>query len=101
MRYMNRYPRTLLGCRWLKSEKTEQTAFEQVRRRDIGQRAQDRFDAARLLAPLLQHPADLLALQIFLRAAKRAGDDGKGHRLCIFDQIFFSNISQGADDHMP
>jgi len=58
-----------------------------VRRRDVGQRAKDRLDAARLPVPLLQHLADLLALQVLLRAAKRARDDGKRFLLRVGGEV--------------
>src|SRR3954471_9356749 len=60
------------------SREIEQRAVQQVRRRDIGQRAEDGFDAAGMLPfPLARHLLHRLALELLLRAAEVAGNDGK------------------------
>ena len=59
---------------------------EQVRGHDIGQAAEHGLDAPRKAPlPVVQHLLDLLALQVGLRAAKVAGNDGKvAHRRPFF-----------------
>src|SRR3546814_2019843 len=54
-------------------EEIEQLRIAQLRRADVAQRARDLVDAAgRLALPLVEHPLDLPALQVLLRAAQRS-----------------------------
>src|SRR5262245_21187273 len=74
-------------------------AVEQVRGDDVAERVEDRLDAARmLLLPFAQQRAHLLALQVFLRAAERAGDDRKGHRFGVAREIALAQEGERPDD---
>ena len=54
-----------------------------------------------ILFPFRQHRLDLLALEIGLRTAQVAGDDGKLPAVRISCDIFFSAIGQWTDHDMP
>src|SRR3546814_11412139 len=57
-------------------EEIEQLRIAQLRRADVAQRARDLVDAAgRLALPLVEHPLDLPALTVPLRAAQVARND--------------------------
>ncbi|EWS63840.1 hypothetical protein Y695_02924 [Hydrogenophaga sp. T4] len=55
--------------------------------------------ARKLLVPVAQQVAHLLALQVFLAAAERAGNDGKLPDLGPADQVFLRHVGQRADHH--
>src|SRR6185437_942146 len=62
----------------------EERAVEQVRRRDVGERAENGFEPSGMAPfPLAQHRLHLLALEQVLRAAQVARDDGKGAQLRV------------------
>ncbi len=72
-----------------------------MRRADIAQRAHDRLDPAGMAPPPLgEHLADLLPLQVLLRAAQGARDDRKGFDFRKFNQILFANVRQRANHHV-
>src|SRR5258708_9055440 len=73
-------------------------AVQQVRRRDIGERAEDGFEAAGLLLlPLVQHGLYLLPLQLLLGAAQVAGNDGKFAQLRVRLQVRLVDVGERAD----
>ena len=65
------------------------------------QGAEHDLDATGALAlPLLQHLLDHLALQVLLRTAQVAGDDGKFLELAVGLDIGLGTIGQRADHHV-
>src|SRR6478609_1670688 len=84
------------------SREIEQRAVQQVRRRDIRERAEDGVDAAGMLPfPFAQHALHLLALELLLGAAEVAGDDGKLPQCRVGLEIVLFHVSERADHDVP
>ena len=80
----------------------EQRAVQQVRRGDLGERAEDGVDASRVfLLPLAQHRGDLPALQMLLRAAQIARNDREGVLLREPREVPLAHVRQRPDDDVP
>ena len=68
-------------------------------RHDVSERIEDRFDpTGKLLLPRTQHRGNLLALQVLLRAAQRAGNERELHCIGIAREIALADVGQRADD---
>ena len=79
----------------------EQVRVGQLRRAHVGQGAGDGFAAAgAFLFPGGQHAGHLLALQVFLRAAQGAGNDGELLEVRVGHQVGFAAGRQRPDDHV-
>ena len=85
-------------ARGLEPREVEQIAVHQVRGHHARQRVEHVPRAARMLAvPFLDHPAHFLALQVLLRAAQVARDDGELLELGVGDQVAFGHVGQRPD----
>ncbi len=76
---------------------------EQMARRDVGQRLEQRGLHARVLAfELHQHPLDALALQRQVAAGRAAAaDDGQRRRLRVRARLFLEHVGQRPDHRVP
>ena len=69
-----------------------------MRGRSISERSKNRLCPARtLLLPTSEHRFDFLALKVFLRTTKIAGNNGKLHRSCVIGDVRFAAVSQRAN----
>ncbi len=81
--------------------KVKESWIHQERGRDVGQRRGDAVGTARRLSlPLLKKCFHFLSLQILLRAAEVAGNDGKLSQLRISCKIGLFHQRQRTDDQM-
>src|SRR5512147_962085 len=92
--------RPAISC--LESLEVEQLSVQQVRSAHIAQRAQDGFYAPGvLLLPLPEQLAHLAALQVLLRAAQVAGNDGEALFLRIGRKVVLPHIGERSNDDVP
>src|SRR6185436_13356060 len=85
-----------------KIRKVVKLLVEEVRRPNLGQRAQDRFDPSGMaLLPVGQHLADEPALQVLLRAAQIAGNDRELPFSRVSNEVGLRDVGERPDDDMP
>ena len=74
---------------------------EPVTKPALAERAGDLFHTAgRVAFPCVHHLLHLLALQVLLRAAEVAGDDGERLGLGVGGDVVLAHIGQRADHHV-
>src|SRR5688572_9959689 len=86
----------------IESDEVEAPGIGQVLGRNIAQGGEYRFGAAReLTLPFRQHPLDLLALRVVLRAAQLARNDRKFPRTRVSLDLRFGHVRERPDHDVP